>query len=83
MDRFLLEIYLPPAMRSFEVKVPADSTLSQIAPLIAKGLAQLSHGYYMQAENTVVCDFDTGKILDVNKCLWELGLRTGSKLLLI
>ena len=83
MMRLLLEIYLPAALRSFDVRVPADMRLSQAVQLISAALAQMSGALYGADDTSVLCDRDSGEILNINMTVWELGLRNGSRLMLI
>lgn len=83
MSRILIEVYLPAALQSYDVRIPADMKLSEAAPLIASALSQLSGYLYCSDEASMLCDRETGEILNINMSAWELGLRNGSRLMLI
>ena len=83
MSRMTLEIYLPAAERTFDVQVPADARLGQVAELAAKALAGLSGGLYEPGEAPALCDRATGALLDIDMAVWELDLRNGSRLMLV
>ena len=83
MTRMTLEIYLPAAERTFDVQVPADARLGQVAELAAKALSGLSGGLYEGGEAPAFCDRATGELLDINMPVWELFLRPSSRLMLI
>lgn len=83
MSKILLEIYLPANLSCFEVVVPSEGTLHQLTPLISQALAQLTPGKYLPDNQPILCDYQTGNILDINMGLRELGLRNGSRLILI
>lgn len=83
MTKMTLEIYLPAAGRTFDVQIPADARLGQVADLAAKALAGLSGGLYEPWGAPALCDRATGELLDINMPVWELGLRSGSRLMLI
>lgn len=83
MNKILVEVYLPAALKAFDVRIPADMPFSQTISLVADALTQLS-GYFYQADGSaILCDRQSGKILNVNMTAWELGLKNGSKLMLI
>lgn len=83
MTKLQLNVSLPATMDCYDVQVPAEATLGEVTPLIAKGLAQVSQGRYISSVDAVLCDYQTGSILNINMSLWDLGLRNGSKLILI
>ncbi len=83
MSKLLIEVYLPVALKSFDVQVPADMRLSQITQLVAGALAQMSGSLYAADSAPLLCDRDSGEILNINMTAWELGLRNGSRLMLI
>ena len=83
MDRILVQFYLPAANISYDVYIPLKSKLHEVVALLSHTLTELSEGYYIVRDNTVICHKATGKILDINMSAEELNLRNGSKLLLI
>ena len=83
MSKLQIEIYLPAALRCFDVQIPADMKLGQITELTASALSQLSNSLYCVDSGPILCDRDSGQILNINMTAWELGLRNGSRLMLI
>lgn len=83
MKKLTLEVYLPAALRTFDVQVSAAAPLSQVVELTAKAMAELAEGLYIADPPPVICDRETGCILNINMTVWELGLRNGSRLMLI
>lgn len=83
MNKLTIEIYLPAALQTFDVQIPADMKLSQITQLVSESLAQLSGSLYSADTFPLLCDKMSGKILNINMTAWELGLRNGSRLMLI
>lgn len=82
MNRILVEVYLPVALKSFDIWIPTAMRFSQATELVARALARISNGLY-QANQAVLCDFESGEMMNVNLTVAELGLQTGSKLLLM
>lgn len=83
MDKILVEIYLPAANRSYDVYIPLNCKIHEIVGLIAGTFTELSDGYFTASNDVVICDKVTGVIFNINMSAKELGLKNGSKLMLI
>ncbi len=83
MNRLLVDIYLPSAQKSYDVVIPADMALGQITALVSEALSQLSGSLYSADSSSILCDRESGAILNINMSPWKLGLRNGSRLMLI
>lgn len=83
MNRILVEIYLPPALAAYDVRIPADVQLYKSIALVGQALSRLSGGLYTADRDAVVLQRDNGAILNINMTPWELGIRNGSRLMLI
>lgn len=83
MDKILVEVYLPSANRSYDVYIPLQSKLYEVIQLLSRSLMELSEGYFIPTDDTVICDKETGIIYSVNMSIEELELHNGSKLMMI
>ena len=83
MHKILVEIYNPAAEKSYDVFIPLKSKLYEVSFLLSNAISELSEGYYQASEQTVLCDRSTGEIFDINQTVEELGLKNGSKLMLL
>lgn len=83
MKKLLLEIYLPAAQRAFDVLVPPNLTLGQIATLAAKSLSELSGGLYRTNGGGILFDRKSGAMLDIDMTAQRAGIGNGAKLMLI
>lgn len=83
MSKIIVEVYLPAALQSYDIRIPTDMQLSQVTDLIAKALSQMSGFLYCADSSSLLCDCETGEILNINMSVWELGLKNGSRLMLI
>lgn len=83
MNKLMVEIYLPAAGKSYDVRIPAESRIGQIIPLIETGMAELAPGYFVPNGDSVLCDRETGVVLDVNYAPAEIGILNGTRLMLI
>ena len=79
----LVEISVPAAGQRFEVYIPLESRMSEVVAMVAGALSDLSGGSYKATESAVLCDAQTGAIFNVNMEVAELGIKNGSRLMLI
>lgn len=82
-NKILVEISVPAAARKFDVYIPLESKMSAVVKMVAVALSDLSEGKYKATEDTILCDADTGVIFNINMEVAELGIKTGSRLMLI
>ncbi|WP_251548763.1 methyltransferase [Neobacillus muris] len=83
MPKILVEIYNPASHHSYDVFIPLKSKVYEVAYLLSNTASELSKGYYKATEQTVLCDRVTGQVLDHQLTIEELGLKNGSKLMLL
>ncbi|CEE03270.1 hypothetical protein BT1A1_3489 [Caldibacillus thermoamylovorans] len=83
MNKVLVEIFLPAANQSFDVYIPLESRMSEVLVLVSSLLSDLSDGKYKATQDAVLCDAETGIIFNINMTVFELGIKNGSKLMLI
>lgn len=83
MNRILVEIMVPPVLRTFDVYISLESRMSDVLQMVVTVLNELSNGCYVGSRESVLCDADTGVIYDINARISDLGLRNGSQLLLV
>lgn len=83
MDKVLVEIFLPAADDSFDVYIPRSSRLGEILGLVSGVLGDLSGGKFKATPESVLCDYKSGIIFNINRTVAELGIENGSQLMLI
>lgn len=83
MDKILAEVYVPAEGATYDVLIPRELKIREVILLLSKAFADLSDGCYEEGENTLLCDYSTGKILNIDYSVCELGLKNGSSLMLI
>lgn len=83
MNKLIVEVYLPAALHAYDVRLPADIPLYQSVPLIGQACSRLSDGLYAADASGLLLQREDGAILDINMTPTELGLRNGSRLMLI
>lgn len=83
MAKILTEIFIPAAKSTLDTYIPEEMKIADAIKLISKIATDLCGGYYIASNDTVLCDRTTSEILDINMSAYELGLKNGSKLMLI
>ncbi|KAA0549165.1 methyltransferase [Bacillus sp. BGMRC 2118] len=83
MDKVLVEIYIPASDEVYDVFIPLNSKCFEILSLLSKVMTELSKGYFIATNSTVLCDRESGAYLNINMSIEELGLKNGSKLMLL
>lgn len=83
MDKVLVEVFLPASNMSYDIYVPISSPMSEVLLLVCTALKDLAHGKFKPSEDTVLCEASSGIIYNINMSVTELGIRNGSRLILI
>ena len=83
MDKVLVEVFLPAAGISYDIYIPLNSRMSEVLRLVARVIEDLSKGKYKYTSETTLCDRSSGIIFNINLSVAELGIKNGSKLMLI
>lgn len=82
-NKALVEVFVPAAEQKFDVFIPLESKMGEVVRLLSSALSDLSDGKFKATEDTIVCDAKTGIIYNINIEIAELGIKTGSRLMLI
>ena len=83
MDKILVEVFLPAEGVTYDVLLPRELKIREVILLLSKAFSELSNGCYEEGHDTLLCDHQTGKILDAEHSVYELALRNGASLMLI
>lgn len=83
MSKIMVEIYLPASGETYDVKIPANSRIGQIIPLLEKCMLELADGYFVPGDSTVLCERTTGTVLSRNLTVSEMGIVNGTRLMII
>lgn len=83
MNKILIEIDIPAAGKNFDMFVPLHLKMSEFTSMICKEAVAMSDGLFVPNSDTAVCDATEGTILNVNMSIGELGLKNGSRLMII
>lgn len=83
MKKILVNIFVPILGVGYDIFIPGDSKMSGVAELLKRAVAELSDGQFIESSATSICMRSTGEILDINHTVYELGIKNGSKLMII
>lgn len=81
--KYLVEVYLPAAQKTFDMRIPAISKMGEINTLVASLAADLSEGSYKATRQSILINANDGEMYDVNMTAFEQGIRNGTQLILI
>ncbi len=83
MEKVLIEVYVPVLSTSWDMFIPQQIQMSDALEMIKKAVSDLSDRRFIANSNTAICHREDGTILNINLSVYELGLKNGSKLMLI
>lgn len=83
MDKILVDIYVPAIDKNYDVYIPFKSKFYEVVRLIMHMVEELSENYFIGQDDSIICDRVSGAIYNINMSSAELGLKNGSKLMLI
>lgn len=81
-NKILLELHVPIVNKVFEIFIPAGKNIKTVTELLKKSISSLDTPSNITS-SMVICDGNTGKIIDPNLTIKEAGLQNGSKIILI
>ena len=82
-NKALVEISVPAAAKKYDVYIPLDTKMFEVVRMVATALSDLSEGNYKATDDAILCNADTGIIYNVNMEVGELGIKNGTRLMLI
>lgn len=82
-NKVLVELILPAANSKYDIFVPVDSKMSEVKILISGILDELARGKFRSTDNSVICNAESGFIYNVNMTIADLGIKNGTRLMLI
>ncbi len=83
MEKILVEVFVPAEGVSYDVLLPRELRIGEVISLLSRAFSDLSDGCFREGDTTFLCDRKSGKILSLERTVYELALRNGSSLMLI
>ena len=81
--KYLVEVYIPAAQKTFDMRIPATSRMGEITSLVAALAADLSEGSYKATKQSILVDAQSGNMYDVNMTAMSQGVQNGTQFILI
>ena len=82
MNKLLIEVYVPSISKLYDVLIPCGVKVRELTILIAGAVEKLSDGLFA-SNDAVLCDGNSGAILNINLSAEDMKLQNGSRLMLI
>lgn len=83
MEKKLVGLYVPAAQERFDILVPMDVAIGELAVLVTNGAAELCGGRYVPSREEVLTMRQPDMLLDPEKTLADYGVEDGAQLVLI
>lgn len=83
MNKIIVEVRVPAIGKVYDAKIPKDIQVWEATKLLSGMIAGVDEGLYAKDNQAVLCDYDTGAVLDINKLVGESGLSNGSRLMVV
>ena len=82
-NKLLVEVIVPAAEKRFDVLIPPESKMGEVKALMTGIITELSEGKFIADATSVICDAESGALLDINMRASEIGIINGSKLMFV
>lgn len=82
MEMIIVEVSIPSISTKFDFKIPAGSKVCDVTNEIVNALIATQQNLAFD-DNVILCDMDSGKVVNPEKYIAELGIKDGSHLMLI
>lgn len=83
MERILIQINIPAGNTKYDVFVPKTALGNDVLKIVSNLFSSMLEGKFKESIDTVLVIQKNGKILDINKTIYEQEIENGSVLLLI
>lgn len=83
MNNIIVEVFLPANGHKYDIRISGDMLISDITEMVSEIVTELAYGQFRGDANTVLCNAETGEILNINLSAREQGIFNASKLMLI
>lgn len=83
METIIVEIFVPATSSTFDFRLPAEGRIYDITEEIIRILETTQQNQSFDKEHPVLCDLDTGRILNPDLTVAECRLRDSARLQLL
>ena len=82
-NKILIEVVVPDIEESYNVFIPINKKVGNVALLISKAVQELTNSLYNENNANALYDSETGEILPPDKLVRDTAVKNGSKLILM
>lgn len=82
-DKILVEVTVPAVGETYDIFIPLGIRLNEVLELVSVAINELLSNKYQTKDDTVFLNAEDGTIYDINKEISELGIKNGSRLMLM
>ena len=82
MKTIIVEIRLPAADQSFDVRFPLDALFGEVAKLSAEALSTLSDVTFLRTAEPMLCSAEDGIPFPPNRLVADSNIQNGTKMIL-
>lgn len=83
MKKYLVDVMLPTSGQHYDVYLPANKTVGETVELLIYMMESLSEGSYKASRTTMLLDARSGEPFPVAQTIYDVGIRSASRLILI
>lgn len=82
MKKYLVDVYLPAAMKHYDVFLPSGKLIGETTKLLVNIAESLSPGEYKGTPDSVLINAESGDVYDCSLTVYDAGIRNSTKLIL-
>lgn len=83
MKKYLVDVLLPTSGQHYDVYLPANKTVYEAVELLTHMMESLSEGSYKSSQTTMLLDARSGEPFPMAQTVYDAGIRSASRLILI
>ena len=83
METIIVEIFVPATSSTFDFRLPASGRVYEVMRDIIDILETTQQNQGFDKEHPILCDLDTGRILNPSQTIAECGLHDSARLQLL
>ena len=83
MDKILVEVRVPAADAKFDAFIPPSCKGGEVLKIIKGIFTTMFEGKFKEVQDSVLCIYDTGKLVDINQTMIDQGIKNGTRFILI
>lgn len=83
MNKIIIQVYLPANGKTYDVRVPENMYVYDVARVLAELFSESAKGFYYKGDVNILCFRESGKSLLQNCTLKELGVSNRTQLMFV